>query len=147
MLKSIFTAVFCCTVFFCSAQKQLLSYPDLQSIVQNNPSQIIAFLKEKNYQVLPGSDNNSLHFLGLIADEDYTDIAISFQKRHTIIHIATTNQPQVAVIQKYLQNYNGKNSKGSTIYRVKDGAFATIALKENEPKLNSLKVYNIDLEN
>ncbi|MEX8546155.1 MAG: hypothetical protein V5804_01020 [Mucilaginibacter sp.] len=147
MLKPIITAVFCCMVFFCSAQKQLLTYPELQSIVQNNPDQITIFLKGKNYQILPGSNNNNLHFLGLVADEDYTDITISFEKRHTIIHLTTTNQPQVAVIQKYLQSYNGKNSKGSTIYRVKDGAFSTIAIKENEPKVNSLKVYNIDLEN
>lgn len=147
MLKPIITAVFCCMFFFCSAQKQLLSYPDLQSVVQNNPAQIITFLKEKNYQVLPGSNNNSLQFLGLIADQDYTDITINFEKRHTIIHLTTTNQLQVAVIQKYLQSFNGKNSKGFTIYRVKDEAFATIALKENEPKVNSLKVYNIDLEN
>ena len=147
MLKPIFTAVLCCLFFFCSAQKQLLTYADLQNIIQSKPAQLTTFLIEKNYQILPGSNNNQLHFLGLIADEDYTDIAISFEKRHTKIYLTTTDQQQFALIQKYLQNYNSKNSKGSTIYRIKDEAIATIAIKENEPKVNSFKVYTIDLEN
>lgn len=147
MLKTIFTAVFCCAFFFCSAQKQLLTYTDLQYIIQNKPAQVTAFLKEKNYQVLPGSDNNTLHFLGLIADEDYTDVAINFDKRRTRIHLTTTDQPQLALIQKAIQIYPGKNSKGSTIYHIKDEAIATIAIKENEPQVNNFKVYTIDLEN
>lgn len=148
MIKAIFTIVFCCAFFFCSAQKQLLTYADLQYIIQNKPTQVTGFLTEKNFQVLPGSDADGLHFLALIADQDYTDVAVVFEKRRTKIHLNTTDVPQFALIQKALQNYTGKNSKGfTTVYRVKDEAFATIRIKENEPQVNSLKVYTIDLEN
>lgn len=147
MLKTISTAVLCCTFFFCSAQKQLLTYADLQYIIQNKPAQVTTFLKEKDYQIVPGSSSNNLHFLSLIADEIYTDVAINFDKRRTNIYLTTTDLPQLALIQKAVQSYPNKNSKGSILYRIKDEAIATIAIKENEPQKNSFKVYTINIEN
>lgn len=146
MLKTLFTALFCCTIFYCSAQKQLLSYQDLQYILKNRTEAVTTFLKDKNYQLQPGLAANQVRFLGLFADEDYSDITVIYGTRHATIHLITTDKAQVEEIQKAVASYPSKNSKGVDIYRVKDAAVNTIGIKEEETKGKIFKVYTIDLE-
>lgn len=141
------TGILSFTIVMCSAQKQLLSYQDLQYMMQNNATSISSFLQQKDYHLQPSFGDNETRFFTLYADVDYTDISIKANSRHTYIHLSTTDLPQVELIQKALATYPYKNSKGAKIYRVKDGTIATAALKEEQQQAKRNTLYTIELEN
>ncbi len=147
MIKTLLTGIFSFTVFVCSAQKQLLTYQDLQYIIQNKPALVTAFLKEKDYRLQPGFNNNEIRFSGFYADADYTDIVINTNNRRTTVNLSTTHLPQVEMIQKAIGAYPSRNSKGAKIYRVKDASVSTVSLKEDEPQGHENKLYTVELEN
>lgn len=146
MIKGISTVFFCLSFFFCSAQNQLLTYQDLQYILQNQPKLLDNFLQQKNFQPRPTGNNDSRYF-ALYADVDYTDVLVTSKGRHVIVVLSTTHQQQFEVIQKALNFYTPKNSKNGKIYRVKDGTISTILLKEDEAQNTPNKLYTIELEN
>lgn len=146
-IKTVLTGIFSFTIVMCSAQKQLLTYQDLQYVMQNNIPSISSFLQQKDYHLQPSFGDNETRFFTLFADIDYTDISVKANSRHTIVHLSTTDLAQVDLIQKALVNYPFKNSKGAKIYRVKDGAINTAALKEEEQQAKRNKLYTIELEN
>ncbi|WP_198170230.1 hypothetical protein [Mucilaginibacter arboris] len=147
MLKTLLSTIFSFTILFCSAQNKLLTYQDLQYIIQNNPALVNDFLQQKDYHLQPGSSNTETHFFELYADTDYTDILIALNKRRTIIRLSTTHLPQVEMIQKALAAYPFKNNKDAKIYRIKDGTISTIAMKEDGQQVNGTKLYTFEVEN
>lgn len=128
---------------YCSAQKPLLTYQDLQYIIQN-PTAATAFLQQKNYH-LQSSYNGELAFSGLMADEDYNDVFISTKGKRVKLTITTTNAGQLDLIQKELQNYNARSSNNTKIYRIKEAGISNLSIKP--PANNGEKIYTIQLEN
>lgn len=141
--NTLLTASLVAGSLYCSAQKQVLTYPDLQYIAQNNTAAVISFLQQKDYH-LQSSSNGELQFFGLIADEDYNDIYVNIKGKHTSVLITTTDLPQVETVQKSLQNTPYKNSKNGKTYRVKDAGISMLSIKE---PINTEKTYLIQFEN
>lgn len=146
MLKTILTFIFSLICFLCFAQKQLLSYHDLQIIIQSKPEQATSFLQQKDYHLQPAFTNKQIRFLTLYADNDYTDISIVSKSKHNTVLITTTHLAQAEEIQKALQAYQFKDNKGTKVYHVKDDAVSNISFKE-EQKSDVVKIYSIELEN
>jgi hypothetical protein len=144
--KILLTSMLCLNIAICSAQKQLLSYPDLQYLMQNKTDAVTNFLKQKDYFLQPAT-GIGVRFFTLYADADYTDISIASNNRHTIISLSTTDSAQVAILKKALSIYSFKNSKGAKVYKIKDGTIATAALKENDEPVNANKPFIVKLEN
>ena len=136
-----------CTLVFatlcCLAQKPLLTYQDLQYIIQN-PTTVASFLQQKDYR-LQSSFNGQMVFSGLIADEEYNDVFISIKGKRTTVTLSTTSADQVEMIQKSLQTYASHNSKNSKIYRIKEAGISNLSVKM--PADNAEKLYTIQLEN
>ncbi|MGI4020502.1 MAG: hypothetical protein ACRYFA_03280 [Janthinobacterium lividum] len=147
MIKLVLTSIFSFAALLCSAQKQLLTYQDLQSIIQTQPAAVASFLQQKDYHFHPSSASNETRYLGIYADNDYADIILKTNGKHNIVVVLTTHLEQVQVIQKSLEAYSFKNSKGGKIYRVKDAAISKVVFSENEPQNNTNKIYTIELEN
>lgn len=147
MIKLLLTSVFSFAFLLCSAQKQLLSYQDLQSIIQTQPAAAASFLQQKDYHLHPSSNSSETRYLGIYADNDYADIILKTNGKRNVLILLTTHLEQVQVIQKSLEAYSFKNSKGGKIYRVKDSAISRVVMSENEPQNNSNKVYTIEFEN
>lgn len=147
MIKTLLAIIFSFTATFCSAQTKILSYQDLQYIIQSNPAAVAIFMQQKGFYPQPAFSNDEARFFILYADADYTDISIKPSTKHGFIHLSTTHFPQVEEIQKALTTYPSKNSRGAKIYRVKDKAVSNVSLKEDEPKDKANKIYTIELEN
>ncbi len=147
MIKILFTGIFCSLCFWCSAQNQVLTYQDLQYVLQNKADLVTPFLKKKDYHLQAGLGNNETRFFALFADTDYTDLTINKSKKHTILTISTTHTQQAELVQKAVESLPVKNSKGSKIYRIKDGIIATVAIIEETQQGNLNKLYTIELEN
>jgi hypothetical protein len=147
MYKILLTCIFSFTVVLCSAQNKLLTYQDLQYIIQNSPNTIGTFLQQKDYHLHPASNINETRYLGIFADNDYTDLSIKLNGKHKLVNLLTTNSEQVGLIQKSLATYDFKTNKGIKIYRVKDAAINKVAFSEIEPQKNANKVYTIEFEN
>lgn len=130
-------------MLYCSAQKQLLTYQDLQFIMQNNTA-ATNFLQQKDYH-LQSSSGKETRFFGLMADNDYNDIYIGTEGKRTTVILTTTNLLQVESIQKALQNYTYKNNKNGKLYRIKDSGISNLSVKE--PTTSADKVYTIQIEN
>lgn len=141
--KSLLTCFLTFSMLYCSAQKQMLTYQDLQFIIQNNAA-ATNFLQQKDYH-LQSSSAKETRFFGLFADEDYNDIFIGTEGKRTTVILTTTNLSQVESIQKALQNYAYKNSKNGKLYRIKDSVISNLSLKE--PTNTADKVYTIQVEN
>ncbi|RYE36962.1 MAG: hypothetical protein EOP42_01430 [Sphingobacteriaceae bacterium] len=129
--------------YYCNAQKQLLTYSDLQYLTQNNVAAVTGFLQQKDYH-LQNAANGELRFFGLIADEDYNDVYVNINGKHTSVTLTTTDLLQVETIQKSLQNLSYKNSKKGKSYRVKDAGIAVMNVRE---PVNPEKAYIIQFEN
>lgn len=146
MIRLILTSIFSFGVMLCSAQKQLLTYQDLQTVIQAQPAAAASFLQQKDYHSHL-STNNETRYLAIYADNDYADIILKTNGKQHILTVVTTHIEQVQLIQKSLEAYAPKNSKGAKVYRVKDAAVSKVVLSENEPQNNANKVYTIELEN
>ncbi len=145
-MKALLTFIFSVALLHCSAQKQLLTYKDLQYIIQNNTATVTAFLQQKDYHIQTAA-NGEIRFFGLYADNDYTDIDINQKGKRTNIVLSTTHIPQIAGIQQELQNFTFKNSKGGKLYRIKDSVISNLFLKEDEARPNTNKICTIEVEN
>lgn len=141
--KSFLTCVLLTATMYCSAQKQLLSYQDIQYIVQNNTAAVTSFLQQKEYH-LQSSSNGEARFFSLIADADYNDVNFNAQGKHTILTLLTTDLPQLKLIESELQNRDFKNTKNGKLYRIKSDAISTISIK---PPETAEKIYTIRIEN
>jgi len=128
---------------FCSAQKPLLTYHDLQYLIQN-PTNAATFLKEKDYR-LQSSFKGEMAFSGLLADEVYNDVFISTKGKRVTVILTTTNTGQLDLIQKDLQNYESKETKNGKIYRIKEAGISNLSIKL--PVGNADKLYTIQVEN
>ncbi len=128
---------------FCCAQKPLLTYQDLQYIIQN-PTKATTFLQQKDYR-LQSSYNGEMAFSGLLADEVYNDVFISTNGKHVTVTLTTSISSQLDLIQKDLQNYESKNNKNGKIYRIKEAGISNLRIKM--PVGNADKLYTIQLEN
>ncbi|RYY07141.1 MAG: hypothetical protein EOP43_04140 [Sphingobacteriaceae bacterium] len=146
MIKLLLTGIFSFTALLCSAQKQLLTYQDLQSILQTQPAAVASFMQQKDYHLHPAA-NNEIRYLTIYADNDYADILLKTDGKHHTLTVLTTHLEQVKLIQNSLEAYSFKNSKGTKIYRIKDSGVSKVILSENEPQTNANKVYIIELEN
>lgn len=147
MIKFLFTTICSFSFFWCAAQKQLLTYQDLQYILQNKTDLVTSFLKQKDYQLQPSFNNNEVRFFTLYSDAIYSDIIVIERNRRTTINITTTNSDQLELLQKAIENYPVRNTKGAKIYRIKDGSVSTVAVKEEASEGSLNKVYTIELEN
>lgn len=128
---------------FCSAQKPLLTYHDLQYLIQN-PTGATAFLQQKDYR-LQSTYNGETAFSGLLADEVYNDVFISTKGKHVNVTLTTNDGGQLDLIQKDLQNYESRSNKNGKIYRIKDAGISNLSVKL--PIGNAEKRYSIQLEN
>lgn len=128
---------------YCSAQKPLLTYQDLQYIIQN-PTAVTVFLQQKDYR-LQSSYNGEMVFSGLLADEEYNDLFINTKGKRTAVTLTTTNTGQVDLIQKNLQNYESRSNKNRKIYRIKEAGISNLSIKS--PGSNGEKIYTIQVEN
>ncbi len=148
MIRLLLTAIFSFGFFWCSAQKQLLTYQDMQYILQNKADLITSFLKQKDYQVQPSFNKNEIRFFGLYSDADYSDIVVVQNNRRTTINISTTHLKQLELLQKAIESYPVRNNnKGAKIYRIKDGSVSAVAIKEEAQQGNLNKIYTVELEN
>ncbi|RYE35815.1 MAG: hypothetical protein EOP42_05605 [Sphingobacteriaceae bacterium] len=127
----------------CSAQKQLLSYQDLQYIIQNNTAAVTGFLQQKDYR-LQNSGNGQTRFYGLIADDDYNDFNFSTQGKHNTVTLLTTDTQQIEIIENSLKNYTYKNTKNGKAYRIKNDVISAISIK---PPADAQKIYTVLFEN
>lgn len=146
MVKTLLSAVLCFSTFLCSAQKQLLTYQDLQYLMQNGKQEVKGFLQQKDYHLVSDAENET-RYMALMADIDYIDILISHTNKHHLITITTTDLPQVQMMQKALEPYHFKDSKRGKVYKIKDDAIANLYWKEGETPNLPTKFYTIQLEN
>ncbi|RYY06881.1 MAG: hypothetical protein EOP43_04950 [Sphingobacteriaceae bacterium] len=141
--KVLLTCIFMTTAMYCSAQKQLLSYQDLQYIIQSNTAAVTGFLQQKDYH-LQSADNKQARFFALFADEDYNDFDLSIQGKHATLTLLTTDLQQIETLENSLKNYVYKSTKNGKTYRIKSDAISVISIK---PPAEAQKVYTVLVEN
>ena len=148
MKKLLFAAVLICCSSLCFGQKNLISYDDIQYLLQTNLNMADTFLVAKGY-LIGKKDNKTKNrqYSVTFRDGTYSNLDLRSDGRRLFIEIETNELDQYNLIRESISQYLTKDSQvvDVQIYAVKDLGSIYITISDTTPYNPMKKDYDIHI--